>query len=182
MWHRFISNIITKIDGHWVLSICHYFPNLQFRILCEIITNWSNKNENDHLWNKVIFVLWRTLWNSLPVDIKSAVTLGKFKTLVKSWQGPSCHCSICQLIIWIWTFTVVVLIFFTVLMLIFSILSISRGYLTSKIRNPPTIHPWGRGMGCLLRVYHLIMVDFLSSVSCSMSCYTWPRYIESVQF
>ena len=37
-------------------------------------------------------------------------------------------------------------------------------------------------MGCLLRVYRLIIVDFLSSVSCSMSCYTWPRYIESVQF
>ena len=39
------------------------------------------------------------LWNSLPVDIKSAVTLGNFKTLVKNWQGPSCHCSVCQLII-----------------------------------------------------------------------------------
>ena len=39
------------------------------------------------------------LWNSLPVDIKNAVTLGNFKTLVKNWQGPSCHCSVCQLII-----------------------------------------------------------------------------------
>ena len=39
------------------------------------------------------------LWNSLPVDIKSAVTLGNFKTLVKNWQGPSCHCSVCQLVI-----------------------------------------------------------------------------------
>ena len=39
------------------------------------------------------------LWNSLPVDIKSAVTLTNFKTLVKNWQGPSCHCSVCQLII-----------------------------------------------------------------------------------
>ena len=39
------------------------------------------------------------LWNSLPVDIKIAVTLGNFKTLVKNWQGPSCHCSVCQLII-----------------------------------------------------------------------------------
>ena len=39
------------------------------------------------------------LWNSLPVDIKSAVTLTNFKTLVKNWQGPSCHCPVCQLII-----------------------------------------------------------------------------------
>ena len=81
------------------------------------------------------------LWNSLPVDKKSAVTLGNFETLVKNWQGPSCHCSVCQLIIWIRIFTVVVLIFITFFMLFFCILSISRGYLTPKIRNTPTIHP-----------------------------------------
>ena len=81
------------------------------------------------------------LWNSLPVDIKNAVTFGNFKTLVKNWQGPSCHCSVCQLIIWIRIFTLVVLISITVFMLFFSILSISRGYLTPKIRNTPTIHP-----------------------------------------
>ena len=81
------------------------------------------------------------LWNSLPVDIKSAVTLGNFKTLVKNWQGPSCHCSVCQHIIWIRIFTLVVLISITVFMLFFSILSISRDYLTPKIRNTPTIHP-----------------------------------------
>ena len=39
------------------------------------------------------------LWNSLPIDIKSAVTIANFKTLVKNWQGPSCHCPVCQLII-----------------------------------------------------------------------------------
>ena len=39
------------------------------------------------------------LWNSLPIDIKSAVTLTNFKTLVKNWQGSSCHCPVCQLII-----------------------------------------------------------------------------------
>ena len=81
------------------------------------------------------------LWNSLPVDIKNAVTLGNFEILVKNWQGPSCHCSVCQLIIWIRIFTVIVLISITVSMLFFSILSISRGYLTPKIRNTPTIHP-----------------------------------------
>ena len=81
------------------------------------------------------------LWNSLPVDIKNAVTLGNFKTLVKNWQGPTCHCSVCQLIIWIRIFIVVVLISVIVFMLFFSILSISRGYLTPKIINTPTIHP-----------------------------------------
>ena len=39
------------------------------------------------------------LWNSLPVGIKSAVTLGNSKTPVKNWQGPSCHCPVCQLVI-----------------------------------------------------------------------------------
>ena len=33
-------------------------------------------------------------------------------------------------------------------------------------------------MGCLLRVYRLIIVDFLSSVSCSMSCYMTAKYRE----
>ena len=37
-------------------------------------------------------------------------------------------------------------------------------------------------MGCLLRVYRLIIADFPSSVSCSMSCYTWPRYIKVYSF
>ena len=39
------------------------------------------------------------LCNSLPVDIKGAVTLGNFKTLVMNWQVTSCHCSVCQLVI-----------------------------------------------------------------------------------
>ena len=39
------------------------------------------------------------LWKSLPVDIKNVITLGNFKTLVKNSQGPSCRCSICQLVI-----------------------------------------------------------------------------------
>ena len=90
---------IHEILNDTSLSICQYFPNLQFRILCEIMINWSNKKENDHLWNQVIFVLWRTFMEFATSRYKKCRDI--FKTLVKNWQGPSCHCSVCQLIIWI---------------------------------------------------------------------------------
>ena len=39
------------------------------------------------------------LWNMLPIDIKSTVTLSSFKTLIKKWSGPTCRCSVCTLVI-----------------------------------------------------------------------------------
>ena len=39
------------------------------------------------------------LWNMLPLDLKSAVTLSNFKTLIKKWSGPTYHCAVCTLVI-----------------------------------------------------------------------------------
>ena len=38
-----------------------------------------------------------SIWNSLPSDIKSAVDANHFKTILKSWSGPSCRCGFCIL-------------------------------------------------------------------------------------
>ena len=37
------------------------------------------------------------LWNRLPPDLKSSITLSSFKTLLKSWEGPTCKCGVCLL-------------------------------------------------------------------------------------
>ena len=39
------------------------------------------------------------LWNTLPHDIKGALTLNNFKTLLRKWMGPTCGCSVCEMII-----------------------------------------------------------------------------------
>ena len=36
------------------------------------------------------------IWNHLPDSIQSAENLRMFKTLIKTWQGPSCNCNYCQ--------------------------------------------------------------------------------------
>ena len=40
------------------------------------------------------------LWNSLPTDIKSAVSISQFKGLIRKWSGPDCKCSVCIMILW----------------------------------------------------------------------------------
>ena len=35
------------------------------------------------------------IWNSLPLQIKTAENLDIFKDLIKSWDGASCKCNIC---------------------------------------------------------------------------------------
>ena len=40
------------------------------------------------------------LWNSLPADIKSAVSISQFKILIRKWSGPDCKCSVCIMILW----------------------------------------------------------------------------------
>ena len=39
------------------------------------------------------------LWNTLPHDIKGALTLNNSKTLLRKWVGPTCGCSVCEMII-----------------------------------------------------------------------------------
>ena len=35
------------------------------------------------------------IWNLLPESCKGATSLGEFKDLIKSWNGPKCSCSVC---------------------------------------------------------------------------------------
>ena len=37
------------------------------------------------------------LWNSLDNNLKSAGDFKSFKTLISSWEGPSCKCSVCEM-------------------------------------------------------------------------------------
>ncbi len=39
------------------------------------------------------------IWNSLPNNIKNAVSLVQFKNMIKSWEGPKCYCSMCSRLI-----------------------------------------------------------------------------------
>ena len=34
-------------------------------------------------------------WNMLPVHMKAAQSLSKFKSFIKSWPGPTCSCPVC---------------------------------------------------------------------------------------
>ena len=43
-----------------------------------------------------IFFKGAIIWNTLPLNIKSSNSLGIFKTLIKTWNGISCSCKICN--------------------------------------------------------------------------------------
>ena len=36
------------------------------------------------------------IWNSLPFHIKSSDNLEAFKKIIKTWNGASCKCKVCQ--------------------------------------------------------------------------------------
>ena len=36
------------------------------------------------------------IWNKLPSKLKNADNLETFKTLIKTWAGPSCSCNLCS--------------------------------------------------------------------------------------
>ncbi len=38
------------------------------------------------------------IWNSLPNNIKQCTSLDNFKTMLKAWEGPKCHCSMCNIL------------------------------------------------------------------------------------
>ena len=35
--------------------------------------------------------------NNLPTSFKANISLDEFKTIIKSWDGPKCKCSVCDL-------------------------------------------------------------------------------------
>ena len=37
-----------------------------------------------------------SLWNSLPLEIRTAETFPLFKSLMKTWTGPNCRCMACK--------------------------------------------------------------------------------------
>ena len=37
------------------------------------------------------------IWNLLPNNCNSAVSLDDFKNMIKSWNGPSCKCPVCSM-------------------------------------------------------------------------------------
>ena len=37
------------------------------------------------------------IWNNLPTSFKATISLDEFKTIIKSWDGPKCKCSVCDL-------------------------------------------------------------------------------------
>ena len=41
------------------------------------------------------------VWNILPINIKAAQTLHEFKSLIRSWPGPTCSCHICSALLWL---------------------------------------------------------------------------------
>ena len=38
------------------------------------------------------------LWNELPTQVKSAVSINEFKTLIKTWVGAKCKCEGCKFV------------------------------------------------------------------------------------
>ena len=41
------------------------------------------------------------VWNMLPINIKTAHSLQEFKSLIRSWPGPTCSCHICTALLWL---------------------------------------------------------------------------------
>ena len=39
------------------------------------------------------------IWNILPTSYKTGISLNEFKTMIKSWVGPKCKCSVCDIYI-----------------------------------------------------------------------------------
>ena len=41
------------------------------------------------------------VWNLLPINIKTAHSQHEFKSLIRSWPGPTCSCHICIDLLWL---------------------------------------------------------------------------------
>ena len=37
------------------------------------------------------------MWNILPTSYKTEISLNEFKKMMKSWDGPKCKCSVCDI-------------------------------------------------------------------------------------
>ena len=107
MWHRFISNI-TKINGVEIYKFLNNMSPEYLSLFSKSSIPYSLRDNNKLIQQKMRATTFGIksfsyygahLWNSVPFDIENAVTLGNLKKLLMNWQGSSCHCSVCQLII-----------------------------------------------------------------------------------
>ncbi len=72
----------------------------------EVKTIWYDLRNANVLfqpkWQKVtyaknMFLNYGThIWNLLPNEIKTCKDIHKFKSLLKSWEGPKCQCTMCN--------------------------------------------------------------------------------------
>ena len=46
--------------------------------------------------DKSLMALGPKIWNSLPENIKSENSYGRFKEYINTWFGPKCYCSYCK--------------------------------------------------------------------------------------
>ena len=67
------------------------------------------------------------VWNILPINIKTAQSLHEFKSLIRSWSGPTCSCHIYTTLLWLMIGWLIVFI---------------------SIDATPIYVPWGRGCRC----------------------------------
>ena len=67
------------------------------RITCDICKlNLSISRRNQVAFVPKSLKFYRPkIWNTLPVNIKTAENLNAFKNLIKSWNGVSCNCIVC---------------------------------------------------------------------------------------
>ena len=40
------------------------------------------------------------VWNTLPCEIRNAISVQDFKELIKPWGGPKCICTLCTKMLW----------------------------------------------------------------------------------
>ena len=91
------SSVLTK-STLLILTQCSYVKNVHMRWKTALFW-WDRK------------LTWRsTVWNPsevttqnlepFAISYKARIYLNEFKTLIKSWYGPKCKCSVCALYTW----------------------------------------------------------------------------------
>ena len=97
------------------------------------------------------------IWNLLPNNCKSFVSLGDFKNVIKSWNGPSCKCPVYS------TFWKISLVLFELIYSLFSV-KCNTGLLDDMHKAILCVYhfivympPWAMFLNyrlwCLLRVF-----------------------------
>ena len=54
----------------------------------------ETESELEPVRSVILQKLRRKKWNQLPISYKAGISFNEFKTLIKSWDGPKCKCSV----------------------------------------------------------------------------------------